>query len=94
MVGAAMNDFLMQFQADILGIELARAANLETTALGAAFLAGLAVGYWKDMEELKNIKCGRGNIPANYVRARAAKLYKRLESSSCSHTFFAKESNK
>lgn len=51
--GAAMNSFLMQFQSDILGIDIARAKNLETTALGAAFLAGLAVGYWKDMEELK-----------------------------------------
>lgn len=43
--GAAMNNFLMQFQADILGIDIARAKNLETTALGAAFLAGLSVGY-------------------------------------------------
>ena len=43
----------MQFQADILGIAIARAKNLETTALGAAFLAGLTVGYWKDLEELK-----------------------------------------
>ena len=48
-----MNNFLMQFQADILGIDIARAKNLETTALGAAFLAGLAVGYWKDLDELK-----------------------------------------
>ncbi|TKK44723.1 glycerol kinase GlpK, partial [Streptococcus agalactiae] len=43
--GAAMNNLLMQFQADILGIDIARAKNLETTALGAAFLAGLSVGY-------------------------------------------------
>ena len=48
-----MNNFLMQFQADILGIDIARAKNLETTALGAAFLAGLSVGYWKDLDELK-----------------------------------------
>ncbi|MCW1007262.1 FGGY-family carbohydrate kinase, partial [Streptococcus anginosus] len=51
--GAAMNDYLMQFQADILGIEIARAKNLETTALGAAYLAGLAVDFWKDTDELK-----------------------------------------
>lgn len=51
--GAAMNDYLMQFQADLLDIELARSENLETTALGAAFLAGLAVGYWKDVAELQ-----------------------------------------
>ncbi|GEP19189.1 glycerol kinase GlpK [Pediococcus argentinicus] len=53
--GAANNDLLMQFQADILGIEIDRAFDLETTALGAAFLAGLAVGYWKDTDELKTI---------------------------------------
>ncbi|WP_448667791.1 glycerol kinase GlpK [Aerococcus viridans] len=52
--GAAMNGYLMQFQSDITGIEIARAANLETTALGAAYLAGLGVGYWKDIDELKS----------------------------------------
>ncbi|GBG96284.1 glycerol kinase GlpK [Lactococcus termiticola] len=51
--GAAKNDYLMQFQADILGTPVQLAADLETTALGAAFLAGLAVGFWKDMDELK-----------------------------------------
>ncbi|AVW06557.1 glycerol kinase [Lactiplantibacillus plantarum] len=51
--GAARNDWLMQFQADILDTQIMRAANLETTALGAAFLAGLSVGYWQDLEELK-----------------------------------------
>ncbi|MCD2257299.1 glycerol kinase GlpK [Lactobacillus sp. CC-MHH1034] len=51
--GAARNDFLMQFQADILNIPIQRAHDLETTALGAAFLAGLAVGYWQDIDEIK-----------------------------------------
>lgn len=51
--GAANNDLLMQFQADILNTSVQRAQNLETTALGAAFLAGLAVGFWKDLDELK-----------------------------------------
>lgn len=51
--GAANNDFLMQFQADILNTAVQRAHNLETMALGAAFLAGLAVGFWKDLEEIK-----------------------------------------
>lgn len=51
--GAANNDFLMQFQADILNTAVQRAHNLETTPLGAAFLAGLAVGFWKDLEEIK-----------------------------------------
>ncbi|WP_125566060.1 glycerol kinase GlpK [Companilactobacillus insicii] len=51
--GAANNKFLMQFQADILQTPVQRAKDLETTALGAAFLAGLAVGYWKDLDEIK-----------------------------------------
>lgn len=54
--GAANNDTLMQFQSDILNIEVERAANLETTALGAAYLAGLAVGFWEDMDDLKELK--------------------------------------
>ncbi|MFS0872416.1 glycerol kinase GlpK [Paenibacillus xylanilyticus] len=50
--GAAANDFLMQFQSDILGIPVERPLVNETTALGAAYLAGLAVGYWESTEEL------------------------------------------
>jgi glycerol kinase len=50
--GAVRNDFLMQFQADILGIPVVRPANTETTAAGAAFLAGLAVGFWSNKNEL------------------------------------------
>ena len=50
--GASANDFLMQFQADIAGIRVERPACIETTALGAAFLAGLTCGFWKDKEEL------------------------------------------
>ncbi|AVW04125.1 glycerol kinase [Lactiplantibacillus plantarum] len=53
--GAARNNWLMQFQADISNVKIIRAADLETTALGAAFLAGLAVGYWQDLDELKSI---------------------------------------
>ncbi|ERL65766.1 glycerol kinase GlpK [Schleiferilactobacillus shenzhenensis] len=53
--GAANNNYLMQFQADILGIPIERAANLETTAMGAAFLAGLAVGFWNNTDELQSI---------------------------------------
>ncbi|NNG25552.1 glycerol kinase GlpK [Telluria aromaticivorans] len=48
--GAARNDMLMQFQADLLGIPVVRPQVLETTALGAAYLAGLAVGYWDTVE--------------------------------------------
>ncbi|KAF1297350.1 glycerol kinase [Enterococcus sp. JM4C] len=54
--GAAKNNLLMQFQADILNTKVQRAANLETTALGAAYLAGLAVGFWKDVDELKSMQ--------------------------------------
>jgi len=50
--GAAANDFLMQFQADILGSGVERPIVTETTALGAAYLAGLAVGYWEDKDEI------------------------------------------
>ena len=50
--GAAANDFLMQFQADILGVPVQRPAVTETTALGAAYLAGLAVGFWAGSEEI------------------------------------------
>ncbi|QTC42677.1 glycerol kinase GlpK [Bacillus sp. V3] len=50
--GAVKNDFLMQFQSDILNVPVERPVVNETTALGAAYLAGLAVGYWKDREEI------------------------------------------
>ncbi len=50
--GASANNFLMQFQADILDAAVVRPRCIETTALGAAYLAGLAVGYWKDRDEI------------------------------------------
>ncbi|HZM86891.1 MAG TPA: glycerol kinase GlpK [Blastocatellia bacterium] len=53
--GAVRNDFLMQFQADILGIPVVRPANTETTAAGAAFLAGLAVKFWAGTDELSEL---------------------------------------
>lgn len=51
--GASANDFLLQFQADILRAVVQRPFCIETTALGAAYLAGLAVGYWKDLEDVR-----------------------------------------
>ncbi|TAN62524.1 glycerol kinase, partial [bacterium] len=51
--GAAANNFLLQFQADILRIKVIRPKVIESTSLGAAYLAGLAVGYWKDTSEIK-----------------------------------------
>jgi glycerol kinase len=53
--GAVKNDLLCQFQADLLGIDVVRPRITETTSLGAAYLAGLAMGYWKDAGEIK--KC-------------------------------------
>ena len=50
--GACANNFLMQFQSDILGVQVHRPEVIETTALGAAYLAGLAVGYWKSCDEV------------------------------------------
>ena len=52
--GACANDFLMQFQSDITGCDVYRPRCIETTALGAAYLAGLAVGYWDSLEDVKN----------------------------------------
>jgi len=52
--GAAVNNLLMQFQSDVLQARVVRPSHTETTALGAAYLAGLSVGYWKDIEELRN----------------------------------------
>jgi glycerol kinase len=58
--GATANNFLMQFQADILGVPVERPVVLETTALGAAYLAGLAVGFWEGKNEISNKwKCER-----------------------------------
>ncbi len=53
--GASLNNFLMQFQSDILGVEVDRPKINETTALGAAYLAGLATGYWESMAEIDKI---------------------------------------
>ncbi len=53
--GASANQFLMQFQSDVLGCRVIRPAVIETTALGAALLAGLATGVWKDMDEIRRV---------------------------------------
>lgn len=53
--GASLNNFLMKFQSDILGVEVDRPKISETTALGAAYLAGLAVGYWESQEEIQKM---------------------------------------
>ncbi|MFO7171616.1 MAG: glycerol kinase GlpK [Bacillota bacterium] len=73
--GAAANGFLAQFQADILGVAVERPATVETTALGAAYLAGLAVGLWPDPEELRrHWRCDRRFEPA-MAEAERNRLY-------------------
>ncbi|MBQ8117328.1 MAG: glycerol kinase GlpK [Lachnospiraceae bacterium] len=63
--GASANDFLMQFQADVIDAETVRPSCIETTALGAAYLAGLAVGYWEDQAQIRaNWKQDRTFTPA------------------------------
>jgi glycerol kinase len=72
--GAAANDLLMQFQADVLGVPVVRPQVLETTALGAAYLAGLAVGYWQgDGDVIANWRVDRRFEPA-MPRERVAEL--------------------
>ena len=56
--GASENNFLMQFQSDILGKPLRRPENVETTALGAAFLAGLSTGFWGSLDDLRALRAG------------------------------------
>jgi glycerol kinase len=74
--GAVANNFLMQFQADLLGTKVERPVVQETTALGAAYLAGLAVGFWKDKADIgKNWQLETPFKPT-MKRADAAKLYK------------------
>lgn len=87
--GAVKNDFLMQFQSDILEVEVDRPVINETTALGAAYLAGLAVGYWKDRSEISEIwkndksfqpkmeESKRKNLYEGWQKAvKAAKIFK------------------
>jgi len=54
--GASRNNFLMQFQADVLGCQIHRPANIETTSLGAAYLAGLASDFWSGTDELRGLR--------------------------------------
>ena len=73
--GACANNFLMQFQADIAGCSVYRPKCIETTALGAAYLAGLAVGYWESLEDVKqNQGIDRVFVPAMDKEKRAELL--------------------
>jgi glycerol kinase len=73
--GASANDFLMQFQADIVDTQVLRPECIETTALGAAYLAGLAVGYWQDQAEIRaNWQIGHTFEPVMEAQKRGALL--------------------
>ena len=72
--GASANNLLMQMQADVLGVKVLRPENLEATALGAAYLAGLGVGYWHDREMIsKQWRVERTFVPAITAEAREKK---------------------
>ncbi|ELK48609.1 FGGY-family carbohydrate kinase, partial [Halobacillus sp. BAB-2008] len=73
--GAVKNDFLMQFQSDMLGVPVERPVVQETTALGAAFLAGLAVGYWKDKDEIKQHSDNERTFTVEMSKEEQDKLY-------------------
>ncbi len=72
--GAAANDFLMQFQADVLGVPVERPAMLETTALGAAALAGISAGVWKSADDLREAAGLMSFAPGMGVAERRARL--------------------
>jgi glycerol kinase len=73
--GASANNYLVQTQADIGGAPVLRPRCVETTALGAAYLAGLAVGYWKDLDEVRtNWEVDRKFTPAITDEERAVKV--------------------
>ena len=77
--GACINDLLMQFQADLLGIPVVRPAVIETTALGAAYLAGLTVGVYKNTDELSALWRSERRFLPTLDRARAQELMERWE---------------
>jgi glycerol kinase len=83
--GASANNLMMQFQADVLGVTVRRPVTLETTALGAAYLAGLAVGYWNGLDEIaKNWSLDREfkpTMPEADREARYARWHKAVERS-------------
>lgn len=74
--GAAANTYLQQFQADLINVPVQRPAQLETTALGAAFLAGLGVGYWKDLTDLPTATGSQYSEPDTMREEEMVKAYK------------------
>ncbi len=77
--GASANNYLMQFQSDLLQCEVTRPANIETTALGAAHLAGLAVGFWESMDELEADDKGFRSYSPEMDKQQSDHLYERWQ---------------
>ncbi|MFA5099629.1 MAG: glycerol kinase GlpK [Candidatus Omnitrophota bacterium] len=74
--GAAKNDFLLQFQSDITGLRVIRPMVIESTSLGAAYLSGLAIGFWKNTKEISALWQKDRAFSARMTRARARSLYR------------------
>lgn len=77
--GASVSPVIMQFQADILRVSVNRPKNIESTAIGGAFLAGLAVGFWKSNEEIKNIRVIDKIYYPKMDKQESEKLYKKWQ---------------
>lgn len=77
--GATANNFLMQFQADILGVPVVRPSNLDTTAQGAAFLAGLATGVWKDIDAIRRFRSVDRVFEPDFTEAQRDEAYGRWQ---------------
>lgn len=89
--GASRNNFMMQFQADILQTPIKRAAMEETTALGAAFLAGLAVDFWEDQDELRKLSRIGDQFDPQMDPQEAADLYRGWQRAIVAAQFYGKD---
>ncbi|MCC4324892.1 glycerol kinase GlpK [Limosilactobacillus reuteri] len=89
--GASRNNFMMQFQADILQTPIKRAAMEETTALGAAFLAGLAVDFWQDQDELRKLSRIGDQFDPQMDSQKATDLYRGWQRAIAAAQFYGKD---
>lgn len=89
--GASRNNFMMQFQADILQTPIKRAAMEETTAVGAAFLAGLAVDFWEDQDELRKLSKIGDEFDPQMDKKVAADLYQGWQRAIAAAQFYGKD---
>jgi glycerol kinase len=81
--GASANDSLMQFQADILGVPVVRPTMTESTALGAAYLAGLGVGFWKEMQAISDLPREERRFEPRMPRSQAQDMRERWNEAVC-----------